>query len=155
MLFILVVSFTGISDNIAEKASNYYWIFDAFLKPATKMLENFFSPFKSIKGSIKNNKLKSFSSAFIGFTVAVPVLFIIIPLLSSSDIAFEAVITKIFENTALIFTAVLITLILAPIFYSLIFYLKKSPLLEKEDIKKYNGKIVVSGINAFLISISI
>ncbi len=155
LLFILVVSFTGISDNIAEKASNYYWIFDAFLKPATKMLENIFSPFKSIKGSIKNNKLKSFSSAFIGFTVAVPVLFIIIPLLSSSDIAFEAVITKIFENTALIFTAVLITLILAPIFYSLIFYLKKSPLLEKEDIKKYNGKIVVSGINAFLISISI
>lgn len=155
LLFILVVSFTGISDNIAEKASNYYWIFDAFLKPTTKMLENIFSPFKSIKGSIKNNKLKSFSSAFIGFTVAVPVLFIIIPLLSSSDIAFEAVITKIFENTALIFTAVLITLILAPIFYSLIFYLKKSPLLEKEDIKKYNGKIVVSGINAFLISISI
>ncbi len=154
LLFILVVCFTGISDNITEKDSNYYWIFDAFLKPVTKMFENIFSPFKSIKGSIKNNKLKSFSSAFIGFAVAVPVLFIIIPLLSSSDIAFDAVITKMFENTALIFSAVFITLILAPIFYSLIFYLKKSPSLEKEAIKKYNGKLAVSGINAFLISIS-
>ena len=155
LLFILVVSFTGISDNITEKDSNYYWIFDAFFKPFTKMFENIFSPFKSIKGSIKNNKLKSFSSAFIGFAVAIPVLFVIIPLLSSSDIAFDAVITKMFENTALIFSAVFITLILVPIFYSLIFYLKKSPSLEKEAIKKYNGKLAVSGINAFLISISI
>ncbi len=154
LLFILVVCFTGISDNITEKDSNYYWIFDAFFKPFTKMFENIFSPFKSIKGSIKNNKLKSFSSAFIGFAVAIPVLFIIIPLLSSSDIAFDAVITKMFENTALIFSAVFITLILAPVFYSLIFYLKKSPSLEKEAIKKYNGKLAVSGINAFLISIS-
>ena len=149
------MSFTGISDNITEKDSNYYWIFDAFFKPFTKMFENIFSPFKSIKGSIKNNKLKSFSSAFIGFAVAIPVLFVIIPLLSSSDIAFDAVITKMFENTALIFSAVFITLILAPVFYSLIFYLKKSPSLEKESIKKYNGKLAVSGINAFLISISI
>lgn len=155
LLFILVVCFTGISDNITEKDSNYYWIFDAFFKPFTKMFENIFSPFKSIKGSIKNNKLKSFSSAFIGFAVAIPVLFIIIPLLSSSDIAFDAVITKMFENTALIFSAVFITFILAPVFYSLIFYLKKSPSLEKEAIKKYNGKLAVSGINAFLISISI
>ena len=154
LLFILVVCFTGISDNITEEDSNYYWIFDAFFKPFTKMFENIFSPFKSIKGSIKNNKLKSFSSAFIGFAVAIPVLFVIIPLLSSSDIAFDAVITKMFENTALIFSAVFITLILAPIFYSLIFYLKKSPSLEKEAIKKYNGKLAVSGINAFLISIS-
>ena len=155
LFFILVVSFTGISDNITEEDSNYYWIFDAFFKPFTKMFENIFSPFKSIKGSIKNNKLKSFSSAFIGFAVAIPVLFVIIPLLSSSDIAFDAVITKMFENTALIFSAVFITLILAPVFYSLIFYLKKSPSLEKEAIKKYNGKLAVSGINAFLISISI
>lgn len=155
LFFILVVCFTGISDNITEKDSNYYWIFDAFFKPFTKMFENIFSPFKSIKGSIKNNKLKSFSSAFIGFAVAIPVLFVIIPLLSSSDIAFDAVITKMFENTALIFSAVFITLILAPVFYSLIFYLKKSPSLEKEAIKKCNGKLAVSGINAFLISISI
>ena len=155
LFIILVVCFTGISDNITEKDSNYYWIFDAFFKPFTKMFENIFSPFKSIKGSIKNNKLKSFSSAFIGFAVAIPVLFVIIPLLSSSDIAFDAVITKMFENTALIFSAVFITLILVPIFYSLIFYLKKSPSLEKESIKKYNGKLAVSGINAFLISISI
>lgn len=154
LLFILVVSFTGISDNITEKDSNYYWIFDAFFKPFTKMFENIFSPFKSIKGSIKNNKLKSFSSAFIGFAVAIPVLFVIIPLLSSSDIAFDAVITKMFENTALIFSAVFITFILAPVFYSLIFYLKKSPSLEKEGIKKYNGRLAVSGVNTFLISIS-
>jgi len=87
--------------------------------------------------------------------VAVPALFVIVPLLSSSDIAFEAVITKIFENTNLIFSALLITVLLTPCFYSLIFYLKKAPRLEQEDLKKHTGKLSAIGINSFLISISI
>ncbi len=154
LLFVLVISFTGVSGNITEKDSNYYWFLDSIFKPITKTFENVFSPFLSIKNSLKNNRLKEYSSVFIGVIVAVPFLFIIIPLLSSSDIAFESVINKIFENTALIFIALIIDLVLTPVFFSLIFYLKKSPLLEKENAKKYKGKLAVSGINAFLISIS-
>lgn len=154
LLFVLVISFTGVSGNITEKDSNYYWFLDSVFKPVTKTFENVFSPFLSIKNSLKNNRLKQYSSVFIGVIVAIPVLFIIIPLLSSSDIAFESVVNKIFENTALIFIAIIIDLVLTPIFYSLIFYLKKSPLSEKEQSKKFNGKLAVSGINAFLISIS-
>ena len=154
LLFVLVISFAGVSGNITEKDSNYYWFLDSIFKPVTKTFENVFSPFLSIKNSLKNNRLKEYSSVFIGVIVAVPFLFIIIPLLSSSDIAFESVINKIFENTAHIFIALIIDLVLTPVFFSLIFYLKKSPLLEKENAEKYKGKLAVSGINAFLISIS-
>ncbi len=154
LLFVIVISFTGISGNITEKDSNYYWFLDAILKPVTKTFENIISPFKSAKGSVKNNKIKNLMPVLIGVAVAVPMLFIIVPLLSSSDIAFESVINSIFKNTDLIFFAILITLILTPVFYSLIFYLKKLPLLEKEQVKKFKGKLAVSGINAFLISIS-
>lgn len=154
LLFVLVISFTGVSGNITEKDSNYYWFLDSIFKPITKTFENVFSPFLSIRNSLKNNKLKQYSSVFLGIIVALPVLFIIIPLLSSSDIAFESVINKIFENTALIFIALIIDLVLTPVFYSLFFYLKKSPSLEKENAEKYKGKLAVSGINAFLISIS-
>ena len=154
LLFVLVISFTGISGNITEKDSNYYWFLDAILNPVTKTFENIISPFKSAKGSVKNNKIKNVMPVLIGIAVAVPMLFIIIPLLSSSDIAFESVINSIFENTDLIIYSILITLIFTPVFYSLIFYLKKAPLIEKETMKKYKGNLAVSGINAFLISIS-
>lgn len=153
--FLLIISFTGISGNITENDSNYYWFLDSILKPFTKTFENIFSPFISAKNSLKNNKIKNFTPVLIGVAVAVPVLFIIVPLLSSSDIAFESVVNKLFENTSLIFIAIIITLILTPIFYSLIFYLKKSSLLENEKIKRYNARFVVSGINAFLISVSL
>ena len=154
LLFVLVISFTGISGNITEKDSNYYWFLDAILKPVTKTFENIISPFKSAKGSVKNNKIKNVMPVLIGIAVAVPMLFIIIPLLSSSDIAFESVINSIFENTEFIICSIIITLVLTPVFYSLIFYLKKAPLIEKETMKKYKGNLAVSGINAFLISIS-
>ena len=155
LLFVLVISFTGISGNITEKDSNYYWFLDAIFKPITKTFENILSPFKSAKGSVKNNKIKNIMPVLIGIAVAVPMLFIIIPLLSSSDIAFESVVNSIFNNTDLIIYAILITLVLTPVFYSLIFYLKKTPSIGKETMKKNNGKLAVSGINAFLISISV
>lgn len=154
LFFILIVSLTGVSDNIREKDSNYYWFYSAFLKPFAKTLSNVFSPFKSAKKSLKNKKVKNFSSILTGVVVAVPALFIIIPLLSSSDIAFESVLNKILENTRSIFIAIFISLVLTPICYSLIFYLKKSTSLKKEEIRKREGKLAVSGINAFLISIS-
>ena len=154
LLFVLVISFTGVSGNITEKDSNYYWFLDAIFKSITKTFENILSPFKSAKGSVKNNKIKNIMPVLIGIAVAVPMLFIIIPLLSSSDIAFESVINSIFENTEFIICSIIITLVLTPVFYSLIFYLKKAPSIEKETMKKYKGKLAVSGINAFLISIS-
>ena len=155
LMFLLVVSFTGVSNNILQSDSNYFWIFESFFKPVKNAFENIFSPFKSAKSSMKNEKGKNITSVLIGILVAVPALFIIVPLLSSSDIAFESVINKIFENTNLIFTALLITVLLTPCFYSLIFYLKKAPGLEQEKLKKHNGKLTAIGMNSFLISISI
>ncbi len=155
LLFLLVICFAGISGNILEKDSNYYWFIDAVFKPVTKTFENIPSPFKSAKNSVKNNKIKNLTPVLIGVAVAVPMLFIIIPLLSSSDIAFEAVISNIFENTEFIICSIIITIVLTPVFYSLIFYLKKAHLTEKEEMKKYKGRLAVSGVNAFLISISL
>lgn len=154
LVFLLVISFSGVSDNNKNSDTNYNWFFGAFIKPVFSAFSNILSPFMSAKNSIKNGKGKNVSSVLIGVLVAVPVLFVIVPLLSSSDIAFEAVVSKIFTNTSLIILALVITAILLPVFYSLIFYLEKSSLVEVESKKKNLGKISVVGINSFLISIS-
>lgn len=155
LVFLLVVTFSGVSGSNKDSDSNYNWFFGAFIKPAFSTFSNIFSPFMSAKNSIKNGKGKNVSSVLIGVLVAIPVLFVIVPLLSSSDIAFEAVISKIFKNTSLIILALVITAILLPVFYSLIFYLEKSSLVEVEVKKKKISKISVVGMNSFLISISV
>ena len=154
LAFLLVVSFSGISDNNKDSDSNYKWFFGAFIKPSLSTFSNILSPFMSARYSIKNGKGKNISSVFIGVLVAVPVLFVIVPLLSSSDIAFDAVVSKIFTNTSLIISSLVLTAMLLPVFYSLIFYLEKSSLVEVETKEKNNKKISVMGINSFLISIS-
>ena len=154
LAFLLVISFSGVSGNNKDSDSNYNWFFGAFIKPSLSALSNIFTPFMSAKNSVKSGKGKNVSSVLIGVLVAVPVLFVIVPLLSSSDIAFEAVISKIFTNTSLIISSLVLTAILLPVFYSLIFYLEKSSLVEVEDKKKDIKKLSVMGINSFLISIS-
>lgn len=154
LAFLLVISFSGVSGNNKDSDSNYNWFFGAFIKPSLSTLSNIFTPFMSAKNSVKSGKGKNVSSVLIGVLVAVPVLFVIVPLLSSSDIAFEAVISKIFTNTSLIISSLVLTGILLPVFYSLIFYLEKSSLVDVEDKKKDIKKLSVMGINSFLISIS-
>lgn len=154
LAFLLVISFSGVSGNNKDSDSNYNWFFGAFIKPSLSALSNIFTPFMSAKNSVNSGKGKNVSSVLIGVLVAVPVLFVIVPLLSSSDIAFEAVISKIFTNTSLIISSLVLTAILLPVFYSLIFYLEKSSLVEVEDKKKDIKKLSVMGINSFLISIS-
>ncbi len=154
LAFLLVISFSGVSGNNKDSDSNYNWFFGAFIKPSLSAFSNIFTPFISAKNSVKSGKGKNVSSVLVGVLVAVPVLFVIVPLLSSSDIAFEAVISKIFTNTSLIISSLVLTAILLPVFYSLIFYLEKSSLVEFEDKKKNIKKLSVMGINSFLISIS-
>lgn len=154
LAFLLVISFSGISDNNKESDSNYNWFFGAFIKPSLSTFSNILSPFRSAKNSIKNGKGKNVSSVLIGVLVAVPVLFVIVPLLSSSDIAFEAVVSKIFTNIGLIIFALVITVILLPVFYSLIFYLEKSSEVKTGTKAKSIKKLSVIGMNSFLISIS-
>lgn len=155
LLFILIISFSGISNNITHKDSTFFWIFDAFFRPLSSTFENIFSPFKSMRFCLKNEKLKNATSVFIGIAVAIPALFVIVPLLASSDIAFDSVLTKFSNNPEVLPFAFLLTVLLTLIFYSLIFYFKKSVLLEKEKVKTQKGKLPVNGINAFLLSISI
>lgn len=155
LIFLLVISFTGISNYNKDSGLNYNWVFNGFIKPILLTTKNIFAPFCCAKKSIKNGKGKKASSGLIGVLVAIPLLFIIVPLLASSDIAFDAIVSRIFENTTLIFVALVITVILLPLFYSLIFYLEKSSKVSIVTKSKVNKMISVIAVNSFLISISV
>ena len=81
--------------------------------------------FGSMKATSKKNK--SVIQALIGFAVAVPFLGVIIPLLASSDAAFEGLIKKIVENIGIYIAELALALIIAPVFFSFLFCKTKSP----------------------------
>lgn len=78
-------------------------------------------------------KMKSFSRVLIGVLIAVPVLLIVVPLLISSDFAFEGLVDTLFVNIGLKAVQLIVALLFTPFLLSFAFSLKYR---EKEEGKK-------------------
>lgn len=100
---------------------------------------------KSLFAGRAKNK-KRIGKVFVGLLCAVPVLFIVIPLLISSDDAFRGMMNNIFENTFSYFLKIVFGVLLCPFIISYGFSLKSGRV---EKMKKGN----FSGIeNIYIIS---
>jgi len=75
---------------------------------------------------IGNGKQKVIGKAFVGILCAVPVLLIVVPLLISSDVAFQGMMRKLFSNSFSNFFKVIFGLMLSIFVLSYGFSLKKS-----------------------------
>lgn len=123
----------------------------------------FSSVFKNAFGSIdraigglffnKNKKTKTFGKAIIGVLVAIPILLIILPLLSSADMAFEGLLDRIGNNLALRFFQIIVGIIFAPFVITYGCALRKEP--KKEEIKKEQKTIDNVFVISFLGAISV
>lgn len=99
------------------------------------------------------NGKKTFGKALLGVLFALPVLFVVVPLLMSSDVAFAGLAGKLVSNLALTVIKLVVGFIIALFFISYCFSIKKCEYVEKEK-KNFAGMdnaIVV----AFLSVISI
>ncbi len=120
----------------------------------------FSSVFKNAFGSIdkaigglffnQNKKTKNFGKAMIGVLVAVPLVLIILPLLSSADMAFEGLLKKFGDDAGKRIFQIIVGVIFAPFVISYGCALKKEPKKETEnkEAKTIDNVFIVSFLGA-------
>ena len=109
--------------------------------------------FGSVKQSSKKNK--KFVRVLIGVVVALPVLFIVVPLLVKGDAAFEGLVTAIFKNIGLVLGELLLAVIVAPYLISFMFGKRYKLNREQRRSKGYTGSVPSTVTVSFLSVISL
>ena len=157
MLILIAGLFTlyciGISSSFSRSQGNYKLLFDLFAGAVTNPLENFGDVIGSVKAGAKKGS-KNFS-VIIGILLAIPALFVIVPLLISSDAAFEGLVRSIAENIGIYLVEIAVALIITPFAFSFM-YGKRKKLNVKENAEKktVERKFAPSGAVSFLSVIS-
>lgn len=117
--FLFAIYCLGISGNMEKLSGNYKMLIDLFMRTVIAPIDKIGDVFGSIKEGAKSNKRGL--EAFIGIIVALPVLIVIIPLLVSSDAAFEGLVVRIVENIGIYLIEIAISIVILPLFYSYLF----------------------------------
>ena len=95
--------------------------------------------FDSYKQRFAGGKNKNIGYLGIGLLVSVPLVCIVVPLLSSSDIAFNSLLGNITSNIVLFVVALVLTLVASPIISSFLFSMKKKDISGAG--RKISGKV--------------
>lgn len=97
---------------------------------------------------------KMVRQVLIGALMAIPVLVVVIPLMMSSDAAFEGLADKIFNQDSKIIRKLIVGIVIAPFVISFGFALKKNQVPERKEInyKGIDSTIVVSFLSMLSIS---
>ena len=158
MFFLVCGLFTlyclGISGSFRRKQGNFKLLFDlvegALLYPFAN-LSDVFGSFKAGEGNVKKH-----AGGIIGILLALPVLFVIVPLLISSDAAFEGLVSSIAKNIGLYLFELALAVLLMPYLFSFAFG-KKEQLnkTERGKAKSMPRKLPISGCVSFLCMISL
>lgn len=91
----------------------------------------------AIASLVSGEKSKTFGKVILGILLAIPVLFVVVPLLMSSDEAFSGMVSLAFENLALSIVKIILGLILSIFLIAYCISLKKK---ELPQIKSSNFK---------------
>lgn len=154
ILFLFTILFTLLSSNTDGPCGDYRLITGSIRKSFRAVFDNFALPFKSIKAHTADKKSSGIFQLLVGLGISVPLACIILPLLATSDIAFDSLVSKLLTNlTTFIFTLVL-TLIATPIIYAHLFSLKKKA-VKTTGTSDISGKIPTVTVNTVLCIVSV
>lgn len=129
----------GISGTFNSKEGSYKSLIDMIFGIIISPFMNFVNVVKSFKFSLTKNK--KIVDVLIGVVVALPLLFIIVPLLVSSDAAFEGLVEIVFNNIWVYILKFVISTVIA-IYLISYFYSKKAHYkIGSENIAKSNQKL--------------
>ncbi len=158
IMFILIAGlFTlyclGISRSYSKSRGNFKMLIDLFYASVIETFENIGDIIGSLKSEADRSKRNM--SALIGVLIAVPVLAVIIPLLISSDAAFEKLVGVIAKNIGKYLLELAIAIVLTPFLFSYMFGKKnKLNVQSRKNVGNFKKKVPVSGSVAFLSVIS-
>ena len=123
--FLCAFLMCNISHNVDLKKGTYRSFINVFLKTVDGALAKLEVTFKSYIEKITKNKSKNAAYIILGIVISVPLLCIVLPLLSSSDIAFGSLVKSIFKNAGLLVLSLIIALAICPFVYSFLFSMRK------------------------------
>ncbi len=150
LTFLSAFTLIGISSQHICTDGTFFKIFDVFyitcVEPFANIIKFIRSFVVALKG--KNNKMLM---VLLGVIVSVPFLFLVIPLLSSADVAFQSIIKRVFSDVAAMLVSLVLTVILLPVTSSYGFGLSKGITTEKnKSLNLKNGKVPPVFLNTFL-----
>ncbi len=128
LIFICVTLLVTISGNNDAQSGTYSYVLNNIQKAFYGVFDNFTLPFRSLKESARGGKPKNALYLLIGLGISFPILCIILPLLTSSDLAFGNMISNLFEDAFILIGAIILTVIIVPFVYPFLFSMKKKDL---------------------------
>lgn len=152
--FLCAFLMCNISHNVDLKNGTYRSFINVFLKTVDGALAKLEVTFKSYIERITKNKSKNAVYIILGVIISVPLLCIVLPLLSSSDIAFGSLVKSIFKNAGLLVLSLIITLGISPFVYSFLFSMRKQS-VEDSVVKPSKNKTPNILFNIVLSAVSV
>ncbi len=149
ILFICITMFATISGNSNAQSGTYTYFLSVVQKSINAVFDNFMLPFRSIKESAEGGKSKNVLYLLIGLGISFPILCVILPLLSTSDLAFGNLISNLFEDTFILIGAIILTVIITPFIFAFLFSMRKKDLAEK-NVKEIPDKVSKVILNTIL-----
>ena len=130
LIFICATLFITISGNSNAESGTYSYVLNTVQKTVYSVFDNLMLPFRSVKESAKGEKSKNALYLLIGLGISFPILCVILPLLSTSDLAFGNLISNLFEDAFILIGAIILTVIITPFIFAFLFSMKKKDLTE-------------------------
>ena len=116
-LFITGMVLNGLSGTSLCDDGTFLKLADVFYVSAIEPFMNINKLFASLITEFKNRNNK-FVMVIPGVLLAIPMLVVIIPLLSSADAAFNTIVEKVFSNVALLILSLVLAVVIVPVFSS-------------------------------------
>lgn len=150
LIILTAMMFLALCNAAKFSNSSYQYIFDVLNLLIVVPLDGLESTVKSLFNFKKNNKYnKNVISIFLGALCALPILIVILPLLISSDAAFEGLIQNLF-NFETLFGSIIIGLLLFIPLFTIVFSLKHDNVKLKGKSKSNFKGLNVFALNSFL-----
>lgn len=158
MLFLICALFCayccGLSGTFRHGQGSFKILFDMLLSVFVTPFSNMADTAKAFTGSMKANK--KLINAIIGAAVSIPVLLVIVPLLTSSDAAFEGLVSIVIKNIGEYIFELLLAAVITPYIVSFMYSKRAKLNFNSASGAKSDSKRIPYSVSAsFLCVISV
>lgn len=155
-IVLFIIYLCEISGNFFISTGSYRMIFDFFGNTVANTFDNIPASFKSYSNFFKRkDKSSNVAYVFVGIIIAIPVLIFIVPLLMSSDAAYQNMMQSIISNIGTTIFQLVLSIIAFPFVLSFLVSLKNKARKPQQPKPAADTKIIPSAMaGAFLSAIS-
>ncbi len=155
IITLMSFAFTGISGNVNTSESTYILVIDSICATFSAVFAKLPVTFRSLGDHIKKKNSKGLLYIILGAAFSLPLVCIVLPLLASSDVAFDSLVSVISDNLLVLIVTLVLTVFVAPAIFSYLFVLKNGACKKEKERKSAYGNLPPISINTFLSVLSL